>query len=157
MLKQTTLVRAAVSLLAVAILAGGISPALGDEIQKLEQQRQEIVLKSMDFASDQQKNAFLQIYVPYQKRLFELDVERAVLIEAYAQSQKVATLKAQAARELLQHALHGDRKRLDLLDSYVGQLEKILPIQKVIRAYQIENRLQALMLVNTAKDIPLAK
>jgi len=30
-------------------------------------------------------------------------------------------------------------------------------MQKVVRAYQIENRLQALVAVNVAKNIPLAK
>ena len=80
-----------------------------------------------------------------------------MLIEAYAQSQKVAGLKTQTAKDLLQHALQGDRERIDLVAGYLAQLEKVLPIQKVVRAYQIENRIQALMLVNVAKNIPLAK
>ena len=157
MLKDMKLVLAIFGFTMVMAFTCGILPAIGDEVQRLEQQRQQIVLKSMDFSSDKEKDAFLQLYVPYQKRLIKLDEERAVLIEAYAQSQKVAGLKTQAARELLQHALQGDRKRVELVAAYLAQLEKILPIQKVVRAYQIENRIQALMLVNAAKDIPLAK
>jgi len=155
--RDMKLILAAVGLTTVMVLTCGIPHARGDEIQELEQQRQAIVLKSMDFSSDKAKEAFLQVYVPYQKRLITLDQERAVLIEAYAQSQKVAALKTQAAKELLQHALQGDRERIDLVAGYLAQLEKVLPIQKVVRAYQIENRIQALMLVNVAKNIPLAK
>ena len=157
MLKHTRLVLAALGLMAVMVFTCGIPRAISDEIQELERQRQEIVLNSMDFSGNKEKEAFLQVYVPYQQRLIKQDEERAVLIEAYAQSQKVAALKTQTARELLQHALQGDRKRVELVAGYIAQLEKILPIQKVVRAYQIENRIQALMLVNTAKNIPLAK
>jgi hypothetical protein len=157
MLKDMKVILSAVGLTAVIVLTCGIPHAIGDEIQELEKQRQEIVLKSMDFSSDKEKEAFLQVYVPYQKRLIKLDQERAVLIEAYGQSQKVADLKTQAAGDLLRHALQGDRRRVELVGIYLAQLEKVLPIQKVVRAYQIENRLQALMLVNVAKNIPLAK
>ncbi|MGO9060515.1 MAG: hypothetical protein ACLQU2_24485 [Candidatus Binataceae bacterium] len=157
MLKHTRLVLAALGLMAVMVFTCGIPRAISDEIQELERQRQEIVLNSMDFSGNKEKEAFLQVYVPYQQRLIKQDEERAVLIEAYAQSQKVAALKTQTARELLQHALQGDRKRVELVAGYIAQLEKILPIQKVVRAYQIENRIQALMLVNAAKNIPLAK
>jgi hypothetical protein len=44
-----------------------------------------------------------------------------------------------------------------LVTDYIGQLEQILPIRKVVRAYQIENRLQAVVAINVAKNIPLAK
>jgi hypothetical protein len=157
MLKDMKLIVAATGLTAVMILTCGVPRASGDEIQQLEQQRQAIVLKSMDFSGDKEKEAFLQVYVPYQKRLTTLDQERAVLIEAYAQSQKVAALKTQTARELLQHALQEDRERVDLVAGYLAQLGRVLPIQKVVRAYQIENRIQAMVQVNVAKNIPLAK
>ena len=157
MLKDMKLILTALGLILILGFTGGIPRARGDEIQDLEQKRQEIVLNSMDFSSDKEKQSFLQVYIPYQQRLIRQDEERAVLIEAYAQSQKVAALKTQTARELLQQALQGDRKRLELVADYIAQLEKILPIQKVVRAYQIENRIQALMLVNAAKHIPLAK
>jgi hypothetical protein len=157
MLKDIKRILSAAGLTAVMVLICGVPPAVADEIGSLEQQRQEIVLKSMDFSSDKERAAFLEVYGPYQKRLIKLDEERAVLIEAYAQSQKVAALKTQVARDLLHQALQGDRKRVELVAGYVGQLEKILPIQKVVRAYQIENRLQALVQVNAAKNIPLAK
>jgi hypothetical protein len=156
MLKQ---IRLAV-VLGVAV-AMGIAALLPDavcgEVKSLEQQRRDIVVKSMDFSSDQQKDSFLKVYEPYQKRLTKLAEERAVLIEAYSESQKVAALKTETARELLAQALALDRDRVRLVADYVAQLEKILPVQKVVRAYQIENRLQAVVAVNAAKHIPLAE
>jgi hypothetical protein len=156
MLKQIRLAM----LLGVA-LATGIAAMLPDavcgEVKSLEQQRRDIVVKSMDFSSDQQKDSFLKVYEPYQKRLTKLAEERAVLIEAYSESQKVAALKTETARELLAQALALDRDRVRLVADYVAQLEKILPVQKVVRAYQIENRLQAVVAINAAKHIPLAE
>ena len=156
MLKQ---IRLAV-VLGVAV-AMGIAALLPDancgEIKSLEQQRRDIVVKSMDFAGEQQKESFLKVYEPYQKRLMKLAEERAVLIDAYSESQKVAALKTETARELLAQALALDRDRVHLVADYVAQLEKILPVQKVVRAYQIEDRLQAVVVVNAAKHIPLAE
>jgi hypothetical protein len=138
-------------------IAAGIPDGACGQVTSLEQQRRDIVVRSMDFASDQQKEAFLKVYEPYQKRLTKLAEERAVLIEAYSQSQKVAALKTEAAREILKQALALDRDRVDLVADYVAQLENILPVQKVVRAYQIENRLQAVVAVNVARHIPLAE
>jgi hypothetical protein len=156
MLKQ---IRLAVVLgVAAAVGIAALLPdAVCGEVKSLEQQRRDIVVKSMDFSSNQQEDSFLKIYEPYQKRLMKLAEERAVLVDAYSESQKVAALKTETARELLAQALALDRDRVRLVADYVAQLEKILPVQKVVRAYQIENRLQAVVAVNVAKHIPLAE
>jgi hypothetical protein len=64
----------------------------------------------------------------------KLAEERAVLIDAYSESQKVAALKTETARELLAQALALDRDRVRLVADYVLQLYKILPGQKVVRS-----------------------
>jgi hypothetical protein len=110
----------------------------------------------MDFKTDHERDAFLKVYEPYQARLMKLAEERAVLIEAYSQSRKLDALRSETAKEILQRALAEDADRVRLITDYIGQLEQILPIQKVVRAYQIENRLQAVVATNVAKNIPLA-
>jgi hypothetical protein len=131
--------------------------AQADEVANFEAQRQTIVLKSMDLKNDRERDAFLKIYGPYQKKLIELAEERAVLIDAYSQSRKIDALTPGMAKQILRQALDQDAKRVRLVGDYIAQLENVLPIQKVVRAYQIENRLQALVAVRAAKNIPLAK
>ena len=152
---------ASLVLILILILIWGITcrppHAAGDEVADVEAKRQAIVVKSMDFENDQERAAFLKVYEPYQRRLIKLGEERAVLIEAYSESRKVDTLRTETAKEILQRALAQDADRVRLVADYIGQLEKILPIQKVVRAYQIENRLQAVVAINVAKNIPLAE
>jgi hypothetical protein len=147
---------------ALAIVTGiswRVPSVLCDQITfaDLESQRQAIVVKSMDFKSDQDREAFLKVYGPYQKEWVKMEEQRAVLIEAYSQSQEVEALKNETAKKLLRRALMLDSERAWMLSRYLAQLEKILPIQKVIRAYQIENRIDAIVAVNAARNIPLAK
>jgi hypothetical protein len=156
MFLNLSLARLAGNLIVLSLLCLHCS-AYADEIADLKIQRQTIVLKSMDLTNDSQRKSFLKIYGPYQKRLIELAEERAVLIEAYSQSRKIDSLTPEMARQILQRALAEDAERVRLISDYISQLEKVLPMQKVVRAYQIENRLQALVAVNVAKNIPLAK
>jgi hypothetical protein len=138
-------------------ITGRPMDATGGEVANLKAQRQAIVVKSMEFKNDQERDVFLKVYEPYQARLMKLAEERAVLIEAYSQSRKLDTLKSETAKNILRRALAQDAGRVRLITDYIGQLEQILPIQKVVRAYQIENRLQAVVAINVAKNIPLAK
>ncbi len=145
------------SLVLILAIICRLSYAAGDEVADMEAKRQAIVVKSMDFKNDQERDAFLKVYEPYQRRLIKLAEERAALIEAYSESRKVDTLRTETAKEIMQRALAQDADRVRLVADYIGQLEKVLPIQKVVRAYQIENRLQAVVASNVAKNIPLAK
>jgi hypothetical protein len=143
-----------------AFVIVAIAPSMGSDqvtLAEIQSRRQAIVVKSMEFKSDKDKEAFLKIYVPYQEAWMKMVEERASLIESYAQSQKVEAMKDQAAKNLLQHALVLDSEHAWMLSRYLAQLEKILPIQKVVRAYQIENRIDAIVAVNAAKNIPLAR
>ncbi len=157
MLTNMRLAPLAASLVLLLGIICRLPPAAGDEITDLQAHRQAIVVKSMDFGNDQEREAFLKVYEPYQARLIKLGEERAVLIEAYSESRKVDTLRTETAKEILRQALAQDADRARLVAAYIGQLEKVLPIQKVVRAYQIENRLQAVVAINVAKNIPLAK
>jgi hypothetical protein len=159
MLTNMRLAPLAANLVLILILGITCRPphAAGDEVADVEAKRQAIVVKSMDFKNDQERDAFLKVYEPYQRRLIKLAEERAVLIEAYSESRKVETLRTETAKEIMQRALAQDADRVRLVADYIGQLEKILPIRKVVRAYQIENRLQAIVAINAAKNIPLAK
>src|SRR5262249_44438471 len=100
--------------------------AAGGEAANLEAQRQAIVVKSMDFKTDHERDAFLKVYEPYQARLMKLAEERAVLIEAYSQSRKLDALRSETAKEILQRALAEDADRVRLITDYIGQLEQIL-------------------------------
>ena len=61
------------------------------------------------------------------------------------------------AQELLKEWLAIQKKRLDLQKEFLKRFEKALPPQKVIRYFQIENKLRALIDYELVDEIPLAK
>jgi hypothetical protein len=54
--------------------------------EELEDHRQENVVKNMHFADDVMKTKFLEVYVPYQERLFHVDHEIRDLTTQYVQA-----------------------------------------------------------------------
>ena len=47
--------------------------------------------------------------------------------------------------------------RLNLLKSYIPKFSKVLPTKKVVRLYQVENKLDAILGYELARGIPLVK
>ena len=46
---------------------------------------------------------------------------------------------------------------MSILKSYAPKFQRVLPPVKVVRLYQVENKLRALLHYELAKQIPLAK
>jgi hypothetical protein len=121
----------------------------------LQNRRQQIVVSSMKFSNDDQKKEFLQVYVPYQLKLKEILTGERQLIDDYAQKQQNGVISSADANRLIKQALALDDRRHDALASYCRVLKSVLPEQRVLRAYQIENRIQALYMSQVTSEIPL--
>jgi hypothetical protein len=121
----------------------------------LQNRRQQIVVSSMKFSNDDQKKEFLQVYVPYQLKLKEILTGERQLIDDYAQKQQNGVISSADANRLIKQALALDDHRHDALASYCRELNSVLPEQRVLRAYQVENRIQALYMNQITSEIPL--
>jgi len=124
-------------------------------LQDLENRRQQIVVASMNFSSDEQKKKFLQVYVPYQIKLKQILAAKRNLIEQYAQQQQNGVISSTDANRILKQALALDNRREEAVASYLRQLKPIEPEQQVLRAYQIENRIYAIYMNKVTASIPL--
>ena len=109
----------------------------------------------MDFSNDEQKSKFLQVYVPYQIKLKQILAGKRKLIEQYAQQQQNGVISSTDANRILKQALALDDRRQNAVASYCRQLKSVLPEQRVLRAYQIENRIHALYMNQVTSEIPL--
>jgi hypothetical protein len=121
----------------------------------LQNRRQQIVVSSMKFSNDDQKKKFLQVYVPYQIKLKQIFTGERQLIDDYAQKQQNGVISSTDANRLIKQALALDDQRHDALASYCRGLKSVLPEQRVLRAYQIENRIYALYMNQVTSEIPL--
>ena len=63
----------------------------------------------------------------------------------------------ESAMEMLNELLSFERMRLITKQSFVDQFKKILPAKKVARFFQIENKMEAIINFDLARQIPLVQ
>jgi hypothetical protein len=110
--------------------------------ERLEDHRQENVVKNMHFADDVLKTKFLEAYVPYQERLFHVDHEIRDLTNQYVQADQ-HTLSDKEAAKFLARGLKLQNERNEILHNYIENLKKPVPPSVALRAWEVENKLRA--------------
>lgn len=125
--------------------------------EELENRRQEIVVTNMKFSNDDQKTKFLEIYVPYQEKLMNNLKMRKKLLDEYQQEQQNGVISDRQATKLMNENLKLDRNRVMAESTYLHALKSIMPMEQALRAYQIDERLNAFYLNDILGSIHLAK
>jgi len=121
----------------------------------LQNRRQQIVVSTMKFSNDEQKMKFLQVYAPYQIKLKQIMAGEKQLVDDFAQKQQNGVISSSDANQMIKQALALDARRQQALASYCRELKSVLPEQRVLRAYQIENRIHAIYMNQVTSEIPL--
>jgi hypothetical protein len=110
-----------------------------------------IITKAMKF-SDKDGAAFWPIYKKYSYDLSKLDDQRVQLIKDYAQN--FNTLTDVQAKDMADRNFKYQAARVDLKKKYFKQFNKVLPAVTVVKFYQLENRLDLLVNLELAADLP---
>ena len=121
----------------------------------LQNRRQQIVVSSMKFSNDEQKKKFLQVYVRYQIKIKRILAGERSLIDQFARQQQNGVISSSDADRLINQTLELERQRQEALASYLRELKSVVPEQRVLQAYQIENRIEALYMSQVTSEIPL--
>jgi hypothetical protein len=129
----------------------------GFKREEMEDRRQEIVVDNMKFSNDGQKTKFLAIYVPYQERLMNNLKQRKKLLDDYNNEQQNGVISDAEATKILNANLILDRNRVIAESNYLHQLKSVMPMEQALRAYQIDERLNAFYLNDILSTIHLAK
>ena len=105
--------------------------------------------------TDSEAEAFWPIYDSYQKELDNLTNRFIKLIEDYARNYE--TMSDEVAMKLLDEylAIEGEHQRLR--QSYLPKFREALPEKKVMRYYQLENKIDAVVDYELAANIPLVE
>ena len=112
-----------------------------------------VVAANMNLNTNE-KEGFWAVYEDYQKDLGKILERTVALIEEFAVN--FETLSEKKAKELLNTHLKIEADTVKLKKSYVSKFEKVLPAQKVVRYYQIENKIEAIIDYDLVDKIPLA-
>ena len=113
-----------------------------------------VITTNMKLTSTEAGN-FWPVYDEYQKQLEKLSGQRIALIENYAKNYE--TMTDELALELLDTHMSIEAQRLSLQSVFVPKFKKVLPPLKVVRYFQCENKIAAIVNLELAGQIPLIK
>jgi hypothetical protein len=105
--------------------------------------------------SGEQGAAFWPLYRDYRAALEKLGAREVKLVTDFAQAYD--NLTDEQARTLLDEATAVEGERAKLKQQYVKRFAKVLPGVKLARYFQIENKLDAVIRMELAAGIPLAR
>ena len=149
-------VMAAVLLVFAGALVAQDTPADNMQLvlEKIKADKKLLVTENMQL-TDAEAKAFWPIYDRYQDELFLLRARAGKLINDYAAA--YATMTNATAKKLLDESMTIETLRLKLGKAYLPKFRKVLPQTKVVRYYQIENKVNAVLYYELAARIPLIK
>jgi len=111
-----------------------------------------IIGEAMRF-TPKESEVFWPIYKQYDAELYKLNDDRVKLIKEYAE--KFSTLTDSDAKEMSKKAFDFESRRVDLRRKYFDEFNKKLPATTVAKFFQLEHRLDLLMDVKLASELPL--
>lgn len=146
-----------VLLLSLSTAATAQSP-LDEQIalarQSAHTDRQVLIMGNMQFSADESEQ-FWPAWKQYRAAMAANNDRLLALIKDFAANYK--TLDDQRARGLLTDSFSIKMQSLVIKQNFAKNIEKFMPVTKVLRIIQIENKLDAAMNTKLASEIPLAQ
>ena len=116
--------------------------------------RTQVVLNTLRL-SDEEIKVFSPVYVEYWEEMNLLNDGLEKLILDY--SDNYNNLTDEKALEMLDDYLDFQKKKVALRTKYVKKFKKVLTPKKLVQYYQTENKMDAIIMVELARRIPLVK
>ena len=121
-------------------------------IEKIRADKKLFIAQNMQL-TDAEADAFWPIYEKYQDELFLLRARTKNLILVYAEN--FDHMNDEIAKKLLDEHSDIEESRQKLRNVYLPKFRKVLPDIKVVRYYQIENKINAVLMYEIAANVPL--
>jgi hypothetical protein len=123
-------------------------------LEKIRADKKLLVAENMQLTEAEAK-AFWPVYSRYQDELFLLRGRTAKLIEDYVKAYE--QMSNDTAKKLLDEYMTIEALGLKLRQTYLPKFRHVLPEVKVVRYYQIENKIHAALAYELGAKIPLVK
>ena len=120
------------------------------------QKRKLIVTQNLQLTQDEAPK-FWPLYERYRKEMTKVSDREVKLITDYADDYNNKTLTDKKAIALLKEAITIDEQRLKIKKKFLADFKQVLPPKKVVRFYQIENKMDAELDYTLARQIPLVE
>ena len=123
-------------------------------VEKVRADKKLLVAENMQL-SEADAKAFWPVYEQYQNELFLLRARTMKLLNDYAEAYE--KMVNETAKNLLDEYMTIESLGLKLRQTYLPKFRKVLPDVKVMRYYQVENKIDAALIYELAAKIPLIK
>jgi len=123
---------------------------------KVKADKKLLVATNMELTESEAKN-FWPIYDEYQKDLQKINRRIANLLDSYATDFRSKSLTDDKAKKLIDEAMAIEQAEANLKSTFAPKLSKALPVKKVARYLQIENKIRAVVRYDLAQGVPLVQ
>ena len=155
---RVTMVLATLGMVMAMVIPGISQEKPSDNMQilreKIRADKKLLVAENMQLTEAEAK-AFWPVYDQYQDELFLLRARTVKLIKDFADAYEKMT--NETAKKLMDEYITIETLGPKLRQAYLPKFRKALPEVKVVRYYQIENKIQAALIYELAAQIPLVK
>jgi hypothetical protein len=143
--------------LAVAVVALPVSAQVSETTaltyDVLMEEYDGLVKEAMSLTEDEWA-AFEPVFADYKAAMGPVHKREVNLILSFIKGHK--TMDDDAAEAMLDSLRDIQRDEWRVLKQYQKEFQKVLPASKVLRFFQIDNRINMVMMTKVTKDIPLA-
>ena len=139
-----------------APLSAQISPEFEKTREAMQRQKDDVIAADMKLTEEEGK-AFWPLYQEYQEALRKLQDRSFKLLAEYAQERENETFTDQKAKALLDEYMAIEREDLWLKRIYLEKFSKRLPAKKVMRYFQLENKVAVRGDYQIIQEVPQAK
>jgi hypothetical protein len=123
---------------------------------KIQADKKLLVAANMEL-TESEAQGFWPLYDQYQKDLQTINQRLANMLESYAADFQRKSLTDEKAKKLIAEAVAIEQAEAQLKSTYAPQLSKVLPVKKVARYLQIENKIRAIVKYDIASGMPLVQ
>lgn len=138
-----------------------VSNEARDSSSDVELLRSDLRTKKMELIADRMQftgkeaDVFWPLYRKYEVELAAINDKKIAVMQEYLKS--FDTLDNARAKDLAQKVLDVDQMALDLRKKSFQEMSAVLPAKTVVRFLQLERRLQQLVDVQLASELPIIK
>lgn len=140
-------------------LAAIPQPVIGNEQDSLkvlteqyQRDRKRLIEENLTLTAAEAKR-FWPVYAEYERELFSLTERRRALIAEFGENYDA--MSDVLARKILMDRMELEEERHRLRRRFLPRFEKVLPIKKLARYYQIESTIRAAVEAGIADELPL--
>ena len=107
--------------------------------------------------TDYESKAFWPVYEEYWSERKKLADRHITLLSDFAKNYVYESLTNKRAEEMLKEWLSVEQQKVKLQKKYIKKFRKAIPEKKVLRYFQIENKLDLVIDTELSSQVPLAR